>query len=59
MNKKPTHPRPLPATQAEVASLAGCCRQTVAKWARGGEVLPAIEVAILLAVKELKQAQNQ
>lgn len=52
-------PRPLPTTQAEIASLAGCCRQTVAKWARGCQVLPAIEASIWRAVKELKLKQNQ
>ena len=47
-----TTPRPLPATQAEIASLAGCARQTVAKWQRGEDVHPAIDAAIRAAVRE-------
>ena len=50
MNTTTTY-RPLPATQAEIASRAGCARQTVARWQRLEEVHPAIDAAIREAVR--------
>jgi len=57
MNNETT-PRPLPTTQVEIAALAGCARQTVAKWQRGGSVLPTIERAIKEAIRRV-QAQEK
>lgn len=58
MNSNQTAPRPLPTTQAEIARLAGCTRQTVAKWQRGGEVLATIEAAIVRAIRAVEAGQS-
>lgn len=50
--------RQLPATQTEIARLAGCTRQTVAKWQRGGEVLPSIEGNIRRAIKAVEKGKK-
>jgi len=50
--------RPLPTTQAEIARLAGCARQTVAKWQRGGDVLEITEAAILRAIRAVEKGKK-
>jgi len=50
--------RPLPATQAEIARLAGCARQTVAKWQKGGNVLEITEAAILRAIRAVEKGKK-
>lgn len=49
--------RELPATQAEIARLAGCTRQTVAKWQKGGSVLDITEAAIIRAIRAVEKGR--
>lgn len=49
--------RQLPTTQAEIARLAGCARQTVAKWQKGGDVLEITEAAILRAIRAVEKGR--